>query len=60
MKEKNNENTMWFLKEAFCIDGEVKLIGKSVVNTGNGNLDSSLTYELTDSKRGTFFITLSQ
>lgn len=58
--EQNNETTMKFLKEAFCIDGDVKLIGQTIVNTGNSNLTDSLTYELNDSKRGKFFITLSK
>ena len=45
--------------DAFCIDGKCKEIGISIVAI-NGRKLKSLTFELTDSKKGIFYVTLSQ
>lgn len=61
MEEKptygTEENTMKFLKEAFCIDGEIKCLGSKLINALQG---VSIVFELNDSKRGKFFVTLSK
>lgn len=45
-----------FLKEAFCIDGEVTEEKRGIDVT----LLSFVMYRLTDSKRGIFFVTISK
>lgn len=55
----DEERTKSFLKEAFCIDGECELI---IINDIQKILQgkTSALYELNDSKRGKFYITISQ
>jgi hypothetical protein len=43
-----------FLKEAFCIDGECKRVKVFILD----NMPSA-KYELNDSKRGKFYVTIS-
>ena len=47
-----------FLKEAFCIDGEAKFKGTAMV-LFDGESSSAGVFELTDSKRGIFTVTMS-
>lgn len=60
--EQNNESTMKFLKEAFCIDGDIRCLGTStlVLHKHKSVKNECLSYELTDSKRGIFIITLTK
>ncbi len=44
-----------FLKEAFCVDGQSKFVKELLVQN-----KTAIMYELSDSKRGTFFITISK
>jgi len=46
-----------FLKEAFCVDGPVKLLGFDKLEILK---ETVMTFELTDSKRGKFNVSLSQ
>lgn len=55
MITKKEVKTCSFLKEAFCIDGEC-----SFLKTTNVEGKLSLLFELNDSKRGIFYITISQ
>ena len=60
-KQKKDELTA-FLKKAFCIDGDCVLkteTSKVVTSTGEV-LNDALTFELTDSKRGKFQVTISK
>lgn len=50
-----NAKTEFFLKEAFCIDGECKFV-KPVDVDGM----MSLQFVLIDSDRGTFYVTISK
>lgn len=56
--ERNNEN-MKFLKEAFCIDGNIKWQGYIEYELNNIKYIGT-AYELNDSKRGTFQIIQSK
>lgn len=54
-------DTQRFLKDAFCIDGECKFI--DFVSFSSMSLPgeiSSAVFELNDSKRGKFYVTLSR
>lgn len=53
--EDNKLKTENWLKEAACIDGKCKYVKNVIIEGLTGNM-----YQLTDSKRGTFFITISQ
>lgn len=55
--EINNQqqNTMAFLKEAFCIDGTCTPHKSGIIDGMK-----SIQYKLTDTKRGTFYVTLSR
>lgn len=48
-------DTEGFLKRAFCVDGQCNL-----VKTGRVDGLISMMFKLTDSKRGTFFVTISK
>ena len=52
---KGKDETERFLKEAFCINGECKLVKA-------GQIDGlkAVQFRLTDSKRGTFYVTISK
>ena len=50
-----NEKTELFLKEAFCIDGDCRLKKQLTLD---GKI--ALMFELNDSKRGRFYITMSK
>lgn len=52
---KGKDETERFLKEAFCINGECKL---EKVGTIEGR--KSMMFRLSDSKRGTFYVTISK
>ena len=54
MENKELNNMLSFLKEAFCIDGKI-------VKHKEFTIDKmpSVMFKLTDSKRGEFYITLS-
>lgn len=54
MKNKELNTMLSFLKEAFCVDGEV-------VKHKEFTIDKmpSVMFKLTDSKRGEFYVTLS-
>jgi hypothetical protein len=45
------EHTLKFMKEAFCVDGEAELV--------TGKFESSCAVKLTDSERGTFFVSVT-
>jgi len=56
-KIKEIEN---FLKAAFCIDGECKFKSFDVVvSKDSGEINQASTFVLTDSKRGSFLISMS-
>lgn len=58
--EEMQQETAAFLAMAFCIDGECKCIGEErIVGEEDDNIRRGLTYELNDSKRGKFHITMS-
>lgn len=49
-----------FLKEAFAIDGEVKTSGKEcLIIQADGSESLGITFELNDSDKGTFMVTLT-
>ncbi len=63
--EKQLDDMEKFLKEAFCIDGECKYYNQTAVITIKpiekiGAAPTSMTFKLTDSKRGTFYITMTK
>lgn len=45
-----------FLHEAFCIDGETKFV--KITEPTSGFNCSGLLYEITDKKRGLFFVAI--
>lgn len=49
------EHQTSFLKQAFCIDGQCSMYARVDLNEMK-----SIMYELIDSKRGTFYVTLSK
>lgn len=56
-KIKEIEN---FLKIAFCIDGECKFRSFDfIISKDSNEINQSSTFILTDSKRGTFLISMS-
>jgi hypothetical protein len=54
MENKELNNMLSFLKEAFCIDGNVTKHKELTIDEM-----VSIMFKLTDSKRGEFYITLS-
>lgn len=52
---KSKDETERFLKEAFCVSGDCKLVKAGVID----GLKSAM-FRLTDDKKGTFFVTLSK
>ncbi len=49
-----------YLKNAFCIDGSVNLISPVQILGLHSDLNlDSMMYEMNDSKRGVFYVTLS-
>lgn len=59
--KKNSDHIAKFLKEAFCIDGYCKMQGASkITSIKGGDTKEGLTFKLTDSERGDFFVTISQ
>ena len=52
---KQQLGTMAFLKEAFCIDGACTPHKQGVIDG-----KQSIQYQLTDSKRGIFYVTISR
>lgn len=54
MENKELNNMLSFLKEAFCIDGEVVKHKEFIIDKM-----PSVMFKLTDSKRGEFYVTLS-
>ena len=54
MENKELNNMLSFLKEAFCIDGEVVKHKELIIDKM-----PSVMFKLTDSKRGEFYVTLS-
>ncbi len=60
--QQKKEELISFLKQAFCIDGECSLkAGSSTVVSSTGEfIEGGLTFELNDSKRGKFHVTLSK
>lgn len=55
MENKELNNMLFFLKEAFCIDGEAVKHKEFTLNKM-----PSVMFKLTDSKRGVFYVTLSR
>ena len=51
--EKMRLEIAGFLKEAYCIDGEARFLKYCTLDTMLGE-----TYQLTDSKRGVFYISI--
>lgn len=52
------KNLEHFLKKVFCIDGECKILPSKIMNVIFDHTESRM-FELIDSKRGKFFITIS-
>lgn len=49
-----------FLKEAFCIDGECNYIEQVSIDSSLKKINNSMLFALGDSKRGQFYVTISQ
>lgn len=60
--EEKQQEIMDFLKQAFCIDGEVLVLGTSEVWVDGEDqpYKKSVTYQLFDSNRGEMIVTLSK
>ena len=58
-QEQKEEHTRGFLKKAFCIDGDIVNLGYNKI-TINDEEVPALVYQLEDSQRGTFIVTLSK
>jgi hypothetical protein len=48
-----------FLAEAFCVDGSCET-HKEILIEAEGKMMKSIMFKLTDSRRGVFYITMSQ
>lgn len=53
------EDIEHFLKTAFCIDGDCKFKESVSIISPNGTVSTGQKFELTDSNRGVFYITMS-
>jgi hypothetical protein len=58
--EDRIKNLEKFLKDAFCIDGECKYRSTDVIlSKDTSEINQDTTFVLTDSKRGSFLISMS-
>ena len=60
---KKDKQLREFLAKAFCIDGTVDYVGSAkVIDKNSGRKltsEDGVTYRLSDSKRGYFYVTIS-
>ena len=60
MMDAQLEGVKSFIKEAFAVDGEVTTTGKEcIIIQKDGGQSRGVTFNCTDSDRGTFMVTLS-